>query len=61
MIFMMNFIGKNVKGIVFFVSLVLFLFIADDVFTKEILSMDTLGYEVISSFISDNVTSLLRL
>ncbi len=60
MIFMMNFIGKNVKGIVFFVSLVLFLFIADDVFAKEILSMDTLGYEVISSFISDNVTSFMK-
>ena len=60
MIFMMNFIGKNVKGIVFFVSLVLFLFIAENIFTKEILSMDTLGYEVIASFISDNVTSFMK-
>ena len=60
MIFMMNFIGKNVKGIIFFVSLVLFLFIAEDIFAKEILSMDTLGYEVISSFISDNVTSFMK-
>lgn len=60
MIFMMNFIGKNVKWIVFFVSLVLFLFIAENIFTKEILSMDTLGYEVISSFISDNVTSFMK-
>ena len=60
MIFMMNFIGKNVKGIIFFVSLVLFLFIAEDIFAKEILRMDTLGYEVISSFISDNVTSCMK-
>ncbi len=57
---MMNFIGKNVKGIIFFVSLVLFLFIAEDIFAKEILRMDTLGYEVISSFISDNVTSFMK-
>ena len=60
MIFMMSFIGKNVKGIVFFVSLVLFLLIAENIFTKEILSMDTLGYSFISSFISDNVTVFMK-
>lgn len=60
MIFMMNSIRKNVKWIVFFISLVLFLFIAEDVFTKEIMSMDALGYEVISSFISDGATSFMK-
>ena len=60
MIFMMNSIRKNVKWIVFFISLVLFLFIAEDVFTKEIMDMDALGYGFISSFISDGATSVMK-
>lgn len=57
---MMNSIRKNVKWIVFFISLVLFLFIAEDVFTKEIMDMDALGYGFISSFISDEATSVMK-
>lgn len=60
MIFMMNSIRKNVKWIVFFISLVLFLFIAEDVFTKEIMDMDALGYGFISSFISDGATLVMK-
>ncbi len=60
MIFMMNSIRKNVKWIVFFISLVLFLFIAEDVFTKEIMDMDALGYGFISLFISDRATSVMK-
>ena len=57
---MMNSIRKNVKWIVFFISLVLFLFIAEDVFTKEIMDMDALGYGFISSFISDGATLVMK-
>ena len=57
---MMNSIRKNIKWIVFFISLVLFLFIAEDVFTKEIMDMDALGYGFISSFISDGATLVMK-
>lgn len=57
---MMNYIKKNIKWIIFFVSLVLFFFIAEDVFTKDIMVMDTKGYEFISGFSSKGVTLFMK-
>lgn len=57
---MMNYIKKNSKWIIFFISLVLFFFIAEDVFTKDIMVMDTKGYEFISGFSSKGVTLFMK-
>lgn len=56
-----EFIKKNLKWIVLFICLVGFLAIAEDVFNKEIMYGDIIGYKLISTFlISDFVTPIAK-
>ena len=59
---MKEFIKKNLKWFILLVCLVGFLKLAEDVFSKEILRADIVGYELISSFlISDFATPIAKL
>lgn len=52
---------KNLKWIILFICLVGFLALAEDVFHKEIMSGDIVGYNIISKFlISDFVTPIAK-
>ena len=56
-----EFIMKNLKWIILFICLVGFLALAEDVFNKEIMNGDVIGYKVISTFlISDFVTPIAK-
>ena len=56
-----EFILKNTKWIILFVCLVGFLALAEDVFNKEIMNGDIIGYNVVSTFlISDFVTPIAK-
>lgn len=54
-------IKKNLKWVVLFICLVGFLALAEDVFNKEIMNVDIIGYKLISTFlISDFVTPIAK-
>ena len=54
-------IKKNLKWVVLFICLVGFLALAEDVFNKEIMNGDMIGYKLISTFlISDFVTPIAK-
>ena len=54
-------IKKNLKWVVLFICLVGFLALAEDVFNKEIMQGDIIGYKIISTFlISDFVTPIAK-
>ena len=56
-----EFITKNLKWIILFICLIGFLAIAEDVFNKEIMSGDIIGYKVVSTFlISDFATPIAK-
>ena len=56
-----EFITKNLKWIILFICLIGFLALAEDVFYKEIMNGDIIGYEIISKFlISDFVTPIAK-
>ena len=56
-----NFIIKNLKWIILFICLVGFLAIAEDVFHKEIMMKDIIGYKLVSTFlISDFATPIAK-
>ena len=56
-----EFITKNLKWIILFIGLIGFLAIAEDVFNKEIMSGDIIGYKLISTFlISDFATPIAK-
>ena len=56
-----NFIKKNLKWIVLFICLIGFLALAEDVFNKEIMKGDIIGYKLISKFlISNQVTPIAK-
>ena len=56
-----EFITKNLKWVVLFICLVGFLALAEDVFNKEIMNGDIIGYKLISTFlISDFVTPIAK-
>ncbi len=53
---------KNLKWIVLFVCVIIFLALAEDVFNKEIIEADALGYKVISTYLmSDFVTPIAKI
>ena len=57
-----EFVIKNIKWIILFVCLVGFLALAEDVFNKEIMNGDIIGYELVSTFlISDFATPIAKL
>ena len=49
-----EFITKNFKWIILFICLIGFLAIAEDVFNKEIMSGDIIGYKLVSTFLISN-------
>lgn len=56
-----EFIIKNLKWIILFICLIGFLALAEDVFNKEIMKGDVIGYQMISTFlISDFVTPIAK-
>lgn len=56
-----DFIVKNLKWIILFICLVGFLAIAEDVFHKEIIIKDIIGYKLVSTFlISDFATPIAK-
>ena len=56
-----EFIVKNLKWIILFICLIGFLSIAEDVFNKEIVNGDIVGYKLISTFlISDFATPIAK-
>ena len=56
-----DFIIKNLKWIILFVCLIGFLALAEDVFNKEIMKGDIIGYKVVSTFlISDFATPIAK-
>lgn len=58
---MKAFIKKNLKWFILLIGLIVFLELAEDVFSKEILKADMIGYELISSFlISDFATPIAK-
>lgn len=58
---MKEFIKKNSKWFILLIGLIIFLDLAEDVFSKEILKADMIGYEIISSFlISDFATPIAK-
>ena len=56
-----KFIKNNFLSIVIFICLVGFLALAEDVFNKEIMNGDIIGYNIISMFISSKLTSLVEI
>ena len=56
-----EFIVKNLKWIILFICLVGFLAIAEDIFNKEIMNGDIIGYKLVSTFlISDFATPIAK-
>ena len=56
-----EFIVKNFKWIILFICLIGFLALAEDVFNKEIMNGDIIGYKIISTFlISDFATPIAK-
>ena len=56
-----EFIIKNLKWIILFICLIGFLALAEDVFNKEILNGDIIGYKIVSEFlISDFATPIAK-
>jgi undecaprenyl-diphosphatase len=49
-----EFIVKNLKWIILFICLIGFLALAEDVFNKEIMNGDIIGYKVVSTFSISN-------
>ena len=56
-----EFMKKNFKWLVLFIALIGFLALAEDVFNKEIMNGDIIGYKIISTFlISDFATPITK-
>lgn len=56
-----EFMKKNFKCLVLFIALIGFLALAEDVFNKEIMNGDIIGYKIISTFlISDFATPIAK-
>lgn len=56
-----DFIIKNLKWIILFICLIGFLSLAEDVFHKEIMNGDIIGYKIVSTFlISDFATPIAK-
>ncbi len=56
-----EFINKNFKWLILFIALIGFLALAEDVFNKEIMNGDIIGYKIISTFlITDFATPIAK-
>ena len=57
-----QFIIKNLKWIILFICVIIFLELAEDVFEKEIMKGDIIGYQFISTYLmSDWITPIAKL
>lgn len=57
-----EFVKKNIKWIILFGCIIIFLAIAEDVFFKEIMKGDIIGYKIISTYlISDSITPIAKI
>lgn len=56
-----SFLKENLRWIILFVCLIIFLAIAEDVFNKDIMNGDIIGYKFISYFISDSFTPIVKI
>lgn len=57
-----EFMKKNFKQILFFLCIILFLAFAEDVFNKEIMRGDVIGYQFISDYImSEKLTPVIKM
>ena len=53
---------NKIRWIILFICLVIFLFIAEDVFNKEMMKADIIGYNLVSKYlISENVTPIVKI
>ncbi len=56
-----EFLGKNSKWMILFLCLISFLALAEDVFNKEIMKGDIIGYHLISTYvISNHITPIAK-
>lgn len=55
-----NIIKNNYKFIILLICLILFLALAEDVFNKDIMKGDILGYSIIKSFINSSNTQVMK-
>ena len=56
-----NFIKSNYIWIIFFICIVVFLVLAEDVFTHEIMNGDIIGYNLVSKYlIKTNITPIVK-
>lgn len=52
---------RKLRWIILFICLIIFLFIAEDVWDKEIMTADVVGYEFISKYlINENITPIAK-
>lgn len=62
MVKLLKFIKKNFNLLLFFLCIILFLVFAEDVFTKEIIQGDVIGYKFVSNYIiSDKLTPIIKI
>jgi len=52
-------ITKNMKWIILFISLILFIAIAEDMLEKEIYSIDTITYSFVLNYLRNNALTLI--
>lgn len=56
-----KFVVKNIKWVILFICLICFLLIAENVFNKEIMEADIIGYDFVSKYlISDFATPIAK-
>lgn len=55
-----NIIKNNYKFIILLICLILFLALAEDVFNKDIMKGDIIGYNIIKSFINSSNTQVMK-
>ncbi len=55
-----KFLKKNLKWIIVFLCLIYFLEITGDVYEKEIMTKDIIGYKIISKFMSEYITPIAK-
>ena len=55
-----KFMETNLKWIILFICLIGFLALAEDVFNKEIMNGDIIGYNLVSYLISDSITPIVK-
>ncbi len=56
-----KFIKTNLKWIILFICLIGFIALAEDIFNKDIMNGDIVGYNFVSHFISDTITPIAKL